>query len=456
MRPCRSRVAALVVVLVAWTASSVGAQVTAQVPLEFDFLNPGARSLSMGSAFVGAADDATSAFANPAGLGFITTLEVSVEGRFRRTEAPFLQGGRLSGTVTGRGLDTQPDPVYGSDVDRQVVPAFMSILVPLSRLTSAGGMVSRISVAGYRHQVAALENAFFSEGAFERASFAGETNDKNRDLPLGGTRRVRIAGYGGAIGYDVNGRVSVGASATVYTFDLESSFASFGFTSNVFSPADRGNVMATSVQDGSDVGFAGAGGVLWRSAATATPTVKLGLTFRQGPSFRFTQTDRSRGRDGLIRSGRFKVPDVFAAGAEWRVSDSLRLVGDYDYVRYSQLKRDFIGFQAVSGREAQLRLDDGHELHAGMEYLILNLSRAAPPLALRAGAWLEAGHSVRHVPTTAIDTLDVRLSAALPGSSDVVHYTFGVGVVLGKLELNAGADLSSRTKYGTLSGMWRF
>jgi hypothetical protein len=41
---------------------------TAQIPLQFDFLNPGARSLGLGSTFVAIADDATAAFTNPAGL----------------------------------------------------------------------------------------------------------------------------------------------------------------------------------------------------------------------------------------------------------------------------------------------------------------------------------------------------------------------------------------------------
>ena len=36
--------------------------------IPFSFSNPGARSLGMGGAFVGLADDATAAYTNPAGL----------------------------------------------------------------------------------------------------------------------------------------------------------------------------------------------------------------------------------------------------------------------------------------------------------------------------------------------------------------------------------------------------
>src|SRR5205085_5812310 len=49
--------------------------------LQFNFGNPGARSLGMGGAFLGLADDASAAEANPAGLTILRKPEVSVEGR---------------------------------------------------------------------------------------------------------------------------------------------------------------------------------------------------------------------------------------------------------------------------------------------------------------------------------------------------------------------------------------
>src|SRR2546423_8266904 len=49
--------------------------------LQFNFGNPGARSLGMGGAFLGLADDASAAEANPAGLTILRKPEISVEGR---------------------------------------------------------------------------------------------------------------------------------------------------------------------------------------------------------------------------------------------------------------------------------------------------------------------------------------------------------------------------------------
>src|SRR4030095_13671299 len=94
-------------------AASASAQSTAQMPMQFDFLPPGARSVGMGTAFVAAADDATSAFTNPAGLARLGRREVGGEVRFRRLASPYLSGGRISGEPTGVGLDTVPRPTYG-------------------------------------------------------------------------------------------------------------------------------------------------------------------------------------------------------------------------------------------------------------------------------------------------------------------------------------------------------
>jgi hypothetical protein len=157
----------------------------------------------------------------------------------------------------------------------------------------------------------------------------------------------------------------------------------------------------------------------------------------------------------LHRTGHFKVPDVWGAGIEWRLSESLRVVGDYDRVQYSQLKEDFINIQSISsGRESQLRIDNGNEIHAGLEYLFLG---APKPLAVRGGGWFDPDHAVRYVPTSQGDQLDVLLSATLPGGKNLLHGTFGAGVVLSRwLELNAAADLSSRTRYATASAVVRF
>ena len=72
---------------------------------QFSFSNPGARSMGFGGAFVALADDATAAFANPAGLVQITRPEVSLEGRYWDYSTPFVERGRFEGEPTGIGID---------------------------------------------------------------------------------------------------------------------------------------------------------------------------------------------------------------------------------------------------------------------------------------------------------------------------------------------------------------
>ena len=136
-------------------------------------------------------------------------------------------------------------------------------------------------------------------------------------------------------------------------------------------------------------------------------------------------------------------------------SERLRVLADYDYVRYSQLKRDFIDIQAISsGRPDRLQIDDGNEVHGGVEY---RTSIAGRTTALRGGAWFDPDHSVRYLRTPANDDTDDLLSATLPGGESLVHYTFGAGVALPKrLVLDGAVDVSSRTRYATVSLLARF
>ena len=88
--------------------STASAQVDYEImaSLQFNFSNPGARSLAMAGALTGAGDDATGAWTNPGGLTNITRPEVGVEFRGFDFETPFVSAGRFNGTPTNLGIDT--------------------------------------------------------------------------------------------------------------------------------------------------------------------------------------------------------------------------------------------------------------------------------------------------------------------------------------------------------------
>src|SRR6266851_1389396 len=80
MRRVMLAVAALMI-LVATSVSAQNTDIESLSGLQFNFGNPGARSLGMGGAFLGLADDASAAEANPAGLTILRKPEVSIEAR---------------------------------------------------------------------------------------------------------------------------------------------------------------------------------------------------------------------------------------------------------------------------------------------------------------------------------------------------------------------------------------
>ncbi len=74
------------------TMVAPGVRAQALNAIEFNFLNPGARSLGFGGAFAAVADDATAAFANPAGLVQLLRPEISVEETLGSYSTLFTEG----------------------------------------------------------------------------------------------------------------------------------------------------------------------------------------------------------------------------------------------------------------------------------------------------------------------------------------------------------------------------
>ncbi len=93
--------------------------------LQFNFGNPGARSLGMGGAFLGLADDASAAEANPAGLTILRKPEVSLEVRNYLEQQLF--------TTTGTFPDVVRTP-FTHHSDRAVL-SFASFVYPVKNFT---------------------------------------------------------------------------------------------------------------------------------------------------------------------------------------------------------------------------------------------------------------------------------------------------------------------------------
>lgn len=412
------------------TGSEARAQASLQVPLQFDFLNPGARSLALGGAFTGMADDATAAFANPAGLLFMSRPEISFEGPVRRIETPFLQRGRLLGAVTGRDEDNISGPVYGKTVDIIGGVSFASFVYPRQRW----------AVAGYRHELVKVRSSFETRGVFQGAE---------RDLPLRAVRDIDIVNYGVSAAVRVHDRFIVGGGVSVADFSLDSSFSRYGTAGEFGPPLYFSDEVFRVLQVSEDWGIGANAGIIWNVHSR----LQVGAVYRRGPRFTFTADEGPVSGPRQRKSGEFRVPDVYGIGIAARVRQGLRVAADYTRIEYSTLRRDYITLQ-TSFRPENFHLDDGNEFHAGVEYVFTQL--ASTP-AIRFGAWYDPDHAIRYERSPANDGFDVRFSAVLPGGKDLVHYTVGGGVTIGpRVELNAAADFSSRRQTGSVSAVIRF
>ena len=342
-----------------WPANSE-AQTSLQIPLQFDFINPGAKSLSLAGAFAGLADDATASFANPAGLMQLVAPELSIELRGTRTTSPFLQRGRLSGQVTNEKTDTIPVPVFGESIGTNVGIGYFSVVYPHPSF--------RWAVAGYRHELARVDQTFFSEGVFQQDPTEFTSR---RDGPQEGDRNVSITGYGASGAYRLSRSLSVGGGLAAYRFSMNSVFTRFPTDGFLGAPITS-IVAGRSSQVGDDVSVAPTVGMTFERGPA-----RLGVVYRRGASFDVTIAD---GPDDL-RTSDFRVPHTLAFGASVRAHPQLILSGEVTRITYSRLVNDFVTDQArVTGRQASFSIDDGTELHLSAQYALAPAERAAHPV----------------------------------------------------------------------------
>ncbi len=437
----RRRGCVLASALLAWLVTidvtPADAQASLQVPLQFDFLNPGARSLAVGSAFVGLADDATSAFTNPAGLSLLADPEVSFEVRANRLESPFLSGGRLSGAVSNVGIDRERDPRYGNSPAANTGLSYLSFVYPRKNWR----------IAGYRHEFVRLDQAFEATGAFQGEGL--------RELGLRARRDLSITAYGAATAYRYK-RLSVGGGVALYQFKLDAEFNRFfspGFyDAPTFAPSlQAGRARQTSSETGLSFNI---GGLFTarEKPKERVDLVQLGAVYRKGAHFAFEAFEGDLNAP-TERNGTFRVPDAAGAGLAVRLARKATFTAEITRLQYRSLLDGYVSSQTGgSGKGEYFKLDSGTELHGGVEYI---LDVPASP-KLRIGLWRDPDHAVRYEAPANPDVLDERFAAYLPRRGGLTHFTFGGGVSIRQLEINAGFDLSSRTRVFSVSSIVRF
>lgn len=419
--------------------------------LPYSFLSPGARAAGMGGAFAALADDASAAFANPAGLAQLDRPEAAVEVRHQSFETPIADGpGRYR--VDRHGALTTPPPYerFGSET-------------------------TGLSYAAYTHPGPAWSFAFFGS---EVSRFALEARTERVDgtafreiAPRAIHADLAIDVYGAAAAWRATRRISLGVAATIQTLDYEAH------------QLDLRDVDLEWGQRASaeDTAASATVGVLWRPA----DSWRVGAAFRGGAEFdaeySFTCGTRPTGarpaachaervRDGapvpsLSGATRFKVPDVWSAGVAWTPIESLTAAIEVDRTEYSQMLDGLRNSLTIATARDHYSLDDADDLHLGLEWRprlprlpSLPGAHASRALALRAGAWLESAHSLRYTADTdeAYYRQEVAVALFSTPIDDEWHATAGVGFATGRWQVDLAADLSEYRDAFVLSTRARF
>ncbi len=408
--------------------------------LEFSFSNPGARSMGLGGAFVALADDATAAFANPAGLVQLLRPEVSLELRRRNYSTPYTEGGRASGSPTGFGIDTVDGVRTATSNETTSGVSFLSFVYPGTKW----------SLALYRHQLADFSVSTEINGLFGDAIEGGTR--RYEDQPI--TTDLEIVGTGLSGAYQVSERLSVGFGLTYFAGSVENHGAAYSVDSfpetywdeNSFLP-HRQIVTSSFVVDETDIGFNV--GFLWQFAESW----RLGGVYRQGPRFDYELYNRAGPLNDepegtvleAVTDRSIAFPDVWGLGVAYRSPNGSLTVGfEWDLVEYSVILETLDSEQVDT---TDVAMDDANELHLGFEYVFL---KTKPLIAVRAGLWRDPDHRFRY------EGDDPFASALYQPGKDSLHVTVGVGVAFKSFQIDLGADLSDRADVLSLSAIYSF
>jgi long-subunit fatty acid transport protein len=415
-------------------------QVSAQqavIPLQLSFSDPGARSAGLGGAFVALADDATAAFANPAGLVQLVKPEISIEARNWSHSIPYTASGRVEGEPSGLGLDVTSGITRSKATYDTTGLSFLSLVWPTGDW----------SFALFRHQYADLEFSGETQGLF-----GGEECCPERWFDQQMHSIQDVVSYGLSAAYRFSDRFSVGLGLTYFDVRMESLTKEYLWDvdseSGIYGPAtflpERLALTEYLFIDDSDWTFSG--GFLWN----VSDRWRVGGVYRQGFEVGIgndiiagVAIDYGVPPGTVIIRNRgvpTEFPDVYGLGFSYRgLEERLTLSFQWDRVGYSSIP------QSIELDDQTI--DDADEFHFGAEYVFFE---STPVVALRLGAWLDPDHQMYAI----VD--DPYMQAVLPQGDDEWHYTAGLGIAMRRFQVDLAADLSDRLNTISLSAIYNF
>jgi long-chain fatty acid transport protein len=456
----------LAALLIVVPASAQNVDIEALSGLQFNFGNPGARSLGMGGAFLGLADDASAAEANPAGLTILRKAEISIEARNYEEQQLFTTSGTFPEIVR------TPFTHYSD----RVVISFGSVVYPVKNFTfgayyheplnnkGAGVVAPRFDELTGDLE-AQLPNFFLPSGGgapiseTECENLRRTTNNpfaclEYRVDPFVSALEVRQRTFGFAAAWQLHPKFSVGATVRHQRFE-EAAFT-FRFTQN-FDPSTV-SVQATARERDGEIDIVEETDTTFGVGFKWAPTDKIsvGGVYKKGPQFDaplFFAGAATNNEFQQVAETNFHIPDVAGIGVSIRPIPVLTINVDAVHVTYSNLVDDFVASVADVRDldESPFGADDVTELRIGAEYVFTT----RVPIAIRAGFWRDPAHSVEW--RGPLNRPDFIAEAMLyPEGEAQNHISIGAGLAWPRFQIDAAYDSSDNYKVGSISVVTRF
>ncbi len=431
--------------------------------LQFNFGNPGARSLGMGGAFLGLADDASAAEANPSGLTILRKPEVTLEVRNYQEQQLFTTSGTfpdLNRTAFSH-YSQRAELTFGSFVypiknwtlgvyyheplrsegSGQVVPVrneFTGAIktnVPNFYLPKNGTPVTKTKCEDIRKQA----NDFFACLEYTILPFLSAVSVQERTFGVAGAYKFGNISVGGTVRYQRFNESSFTFRVTP-TFDFSS--ISVQATSDVTDQSSK-------AKDKSDVTFAG--GIKW----APNDKFSAGAVYKQGAKFTaptFAANSDTKFEFVKVADTTFHIPDIYGIGVSVRPIPVLTINADAVHITYSNLVDNFISVnEDIRAIDKAYKASDVTEVHLGAEYFFATKI----PFAVRGGVWRDPAHSITY--RGPLNVPDAVAAAILyPKSADQRHVSVGAGVAWPRFQVDAAYDRSPHYRVGSVSFVVRF
>jgi long-subunit fatty acid transport protein len=380
---------------------------------QFNFFPPGVRAMAMGGAFIGLADDASSAYYNPAGLIILNKAEINLASTIARNKTIVAR----EPDVFSTGNLTSVESDWGGG------PLYASFVIPLEN-ACIGIYYSNIALSG--NEVILYYARPVPGTSYIEPPVEDHFDFDNTTLSM-------------AFSLKMSDLISIGATINYVMSSLESHIIYHNINPNDYHDITQDPLFELTSDSTQNGKFGFILGVL----LTPIKNLSIGFVCNYTPNLDYTQSkwvpDRMIGinmNDDIHLS--INVPNRFAIGVAFRPSDELVIAADAIYTKYSELTEKMIS--SFDGSNGIKRGDDISvlyaapnvaELHFGLEYALLT---GETPLFIRAGMFINPSHRIRFTgeSTTGIEPYLWNLSDYSNDIKDIeLAFSGGAGIHLG-------------------------